>query len=120
MNRKKKILAADDDPAILEILTFILEDDGYEVKTTVNGRTEQMAQEFLPNLILLDIWMAGLDGRFICKNLKQQKLTQHIPIIMISANKDTKKIAKEAGADDFMTKPFEMDDLLAMVKKYAI
>ena len=53
MNRKKKILAADDDPAILEILTFILEDDGYEVKTTVNGRTEQMAQEFLPNLILL-------------------------------------------------------------------
>ena len=120
MNSKKKILVADDDPAILEVLTFMLEDAGYEVKTTVNGQTERMARKFLPNLILLDIWMAGSDGRTICKNLKHQKMTQHIPIIMISANKDTKKIAKVAGADDFMAKPFEMDDLLALVKKYAV
>ena len=118
MNNKKKILAADDDPAILEVLTFMLEDAGYEVQTTVNGQTEQMVHEFLPNLILLDIWMAGSDGRIICKSLKHQKLTRHIPIIMISANKDTKKIAKEVGADDFMAKPFEMDDLLAKVAKY--
>src|SRR5579859_4475456 len=113
MNNKKKVLAADDDPAILEVLTFMLEDTGYSVKTTVNGQTEQMVHEFLPNLILLDIWMAGSDGRIICKSLKRQKLTRHIPIIIISANKDTKKLAKEAGADDFIAKPFEMNDLLA-------
>lgn len=118
MNNKKKILVADDDPAILEVLTFMLEDAGYDIKTTVSGQTEKMAQEFLPHLILLDIWMAGSDGRTICKSLKRQKLTRHIPIIMISANKDTKKIAKEAGADDFMAKPFEMDDLLTKVAKY--
>ena len=118
MNNKKKVLAADDDPAILEVLTFMLEDTGYSVKTTVNGQTEQMVHEFLPNLILLDIWMAGSDGRIICKSLKRQKLTRHIPIIMISANKDTKKLAKEAGADDFIAKPFEMNDLLAKVAKY--
>lgn len=96
----------------------MLEDAGYNVKTTVNGQTEQMAQEFLPDLILLDIWMAGSDGRTICKSLKNHKLTRHIPIIIISANKDTNKIAKEAGADDFMTKPFEMDDLLTKVANY--
>jgi DNA-binding response OmpR family regulator len=118
MNNKRKVLAADDDPAILEVFTLILEDAGYEVKATVNGQTEQMAREFLPNLILLDIWMAGMDGRNICKSLKHHKLTKHIPIIMISANKDTKNIAREAGADDFMAKPFEMDELLTKVTKY--
>ena len=50
-----------------------------------------------------------------CKNLKSKKLTKHIPIIMVSANKDTEKIAKEVGADDFLTKPFEMDELLAKI-----
>ena len=118
MNNKRKILAADDDPAILEVFTLILEDEGYEVQTTVNGQTEQMAQEFLPNLILLDIWMAGTDGRNICKSLKHHKLTKHIPIIMVSANKDTQALAKEAGADDFIAKPFEMNELLAKVGKY--
>jgi len=115
---KKKILAADDDPAILEVLTFMLEDAGYDIRTTVNGHTEQMAREYLPDLILLDIWMAGTDGRKICKSLKSQKLTKNIPIIIISANNDTKSIAKEAGADDFLDKPFDMKDLLTKVAKY--
>jgi DNA-binding response OmpR family regulator len=117
-NRKKKVLVADDDPAILEVITIMLEDDGYAVKTTDNGQTENTAREYLPNVILLDIWMAGMDGRIICKSLKRHKLTKHIPIIMISANKDTKKFAKEAGADDFMAKPFDMNDLLHKVAKY--
>ena len=115
---KKKILAADDDPAILEVLTFMLEDAGYDVKTTVNGQTENMAQKYLPDLILLDIWMAGMDGRTICKSLKRHKLTKHIPIILVSANKDTERFAKESGADNFITKPFEMDALLGKVAKY--
>ena len=115
---KKKILAADDDPAILEVLTFMLEDAGYDVKTTVNGQTENMAQKYLPDLILLDIWMAGMDGRTICKSLKRHKLTRHIPIILVSANKDTERFAKESGADNFITKPFEMYALLGKVAKY--
>jgi CheY-like chemotaxis protein len=118
MNSKKKILAADDDPAILEVLTYMLEDAGYDVETTVNGQTEDAAQKYLPDLILLDIWMAGMDGRTICKSLKSQKLTKHIPIILISANKDTERFAKESGADNFITKPFEMDALLSKVAKY--
>jgi len=96
----------------------MLEDDGYEVRTTFDGQTEIIVPQYLPDIILLDIWMAGMDGRKICANLKANPLTKHIPIIMISANKDTQKIAKEAGADDFLAKPFEMDDLLRKVRKH--
>ena len=117
-DKKKKVLIADDDPAILEAMTLILEDAGYDVKTTVNGHTEKFAQEYLPDVILLDIWMSGMDGRNICKSLKAKKLTKHIPVIMISANKDTEKIAKEAGADGFLAKPFDMKDLLSTVATY--
>ncbi len=115
---KKKVLIADDDPAILEAITFILEDADYDVKTTVNGQTERLAQEYVPDLILLDIWMSGQDGRDICKGLKTHKITRHIPVIMISANKDTKIIAEEAGADGFLAKPFDMKDLLSKVAHY--
>ncbi len=118
-NKKKKILVADDEPAILEVITMMLEDAGYEVKTTVDGQTEKMATEYLPDVILLDIWMSGMDGRKICQSLKVQKSTMHIPIIMVSANKDTETLAKESGADDFLAKPFEMDELLEKVAKYA-
>lgn len=115
---KKKILIADDDPAILEALTLMLEDAGYETDTTVDGQTIQEATDQLPDLILLDIWMSGTDGRDICKHLKRRPQTKHIPIIMVSANKDAEHIAKESGADDFIAKPFEMDDLLALIEKY--
>ena len=115
MGKKKKILVADDDTAILEVITFMLEDASYEVKTTVNGQTKQIVQEYLPNLILLDIWMAGTDGRSICKELKSQVSTKHIPIIMISASRDIGQSALNAGAEDFIAKPFEMEDLLSKV-----
>lgn len=117
--KQKKILIADDEPAILEVITFMLEDAGYDVATTANGETEKFAHTYKPDVILLDIWMAGIDGRTICRNLKNQKATKHIPIIMVSANKDTEKITKAIGADDFLDKPFEMKDLLEKVAKHA-
>ncbi len=116
--RKKKILIADDDPAILDAITMMLEDAGYDVTATVDGRTVHEMKENLPDLLLLDIWMSGINGRDICQLLKTDKKTKHIPIILVSANKDTKKIADECGADDFLTKPFEMDYLLSLVGKY--
>ena len=116
-NIKKKILVTDDDPAILEVITMILEDAGYEVKTIDNQNTEKYAEEYLPDAILLDIWMGGVDGRNICKKLKSKKNTAHIPIIIISANKDTEMIAKAAGADGYIKKPFELNDILVLVKK---
>lgn len=115
---KKTILVADDDPAILDSIQIILEDEGYNVITTVNGETVAKMFEEQPDLLLLDIWMSGQDGRDICKALKSQDTTRHIPIIMISANKDTEEMAKISGANDFLSKPFEIDDLLKKVKKH--
>lgn len=114
----RRILIADDDKDIAAVLTVMLEDAGYEVKSTANGQTAQRVCDYLPDLLLLDIRMAGVDGGDICRHLKSQQLTKHIPIIMISANQDTEKIAREVGADDFITKPFDMENLLAKIKLY--
>ena len=111
-------MVADDDPSILDALTIMLEDAGYAVETTVDGLTVRDMNDKLPDVLLLDIWMSGMDGKAICKHLKSQELTKHIPIIMVSANKDTKQIALDCGADDFLEKPFQMEDLLAIVAKY--
>lgn len=116
--RCRRIIIADDDKDIVAVLTMMLEDVGYKVESTANEQTAQRVCDYLPDLLLLDIWMAGVDGRDICRHLKSQQRTKHIPIIMISANSDTERIAKEAGADDFIVKPFQMDDLLIMVEKY--
>jgi len=115
---KKKILVADDNPAILDALKIMLEEEGYEVETTVDGATVQDIKEPLPDLLLLDIWMSGIDGRDVCKRLKSNAATKHIPVIMISATKDIEQIAKDSGADDCVSKPFQMEHLLAIVAKY--
>ncbi|HYK08649.1 MAG TPA: response regulator transcription factor [Candidatus Eisenbacteria bacterium] len=120
MTKKKEILVADDDPAICEGIAMILDDAGYAVTTTTDGRTVKDVQRHHPDLIILDIWMSGVDGRDICKQLKSKKQTKNIPIIMISANKDTEKIAKNAGADGFIAKPFEMKELLTTVGRYVL
>lgn len=114
---KKRILVADDDPGILDAIAIMLEDEGYEVSTAVDGEAIYKMERDYPDLLLLDIWMSGMDGREICRHLKGQELTQDIPIIMISANKDTELMAQEAGADGFLEKPFQMDDLLRIVSE---
>jgi len=112
----KKILVADDDPAILDSVKMILELEGYDVDTTVNGETVYKMEKDYPDVLLLDIWMSGQDGREICKFLKNDPLTKHIPIIMISASRDIVQSAKDAGADDFIEKPFEIEVLLKKIK----
>lgn len=116
--KNKKILVADDDPAICDAVQFMLEEEGYTVSTTVNGETIYKMETDFPDLLLLDIWMSGQDGREICKYLKKKELTQNIPIIMVSASRDIEESAKEAGANDFLAKPFKMDDLLNKIAKY--
>lgn len=118
VKRKYTIVVADDDPAILDATSMILKDEGYAVRTSLNGNIVIDSKKDFPDLVLLDIWMSGKDGREICKQVKNTKQTQHIPVIMISANRDTEKIAREVGAEDFITKPFDIDELLMKVDKY--
>lgn len=114
----KRILVADDDPGIGEMLHEMLSDAGYEVEVQRDGQAVQQMAEPMPDLLFLDIRLSGLDGRTICRQLKSQEATHRLPIIMLSADKDTRQIAREAGADDFLAKPFEMEDLLALAAKY--
>lgn len=111
----KRIMVADDDAAIVDAIRMILEFGGYEVITVKDGRKVLGMSEPLPDLLLLDVWMSGEDGKEICKKLKSQPSTRHVPIIIISATQDVHSAALQAGANDFIAKPFEMDELLAKV-----
>lgn len=115
---RKRILVADDDPGIGDMLQMMLEDAGYEVAIEVDGQAVQQMAEPFPDLLFLDIRLSGTDGRTICRQLKSQEATHHLPIILLSANKDTQRLAREAGADGFLAKPFQMEDLLSLVAKY--
>lgn len=112
-------MIAEDDPAIQEVMKMMLEEVGYEVQTSSNGASVRGMRDNLPDIVLLDLRMSGMHGKDLCIYLKSQELTRHIPILMISANQDIAKIAQESGADDFLAKPFEMNELLAIVEKYA-
>ena len=114
----KKILVADDDTAIVESTKLILEEFGYDVDTTNDGKTISKMKKDFPDVLLLDIWMSGQDGREICKKLKKDKRTKHIPVIIISASRDVKASATAAGANDFLAKPFDMHDLLQKIAKW--
>lgn len=117
MNKPKRITVADDDPGILDAVGMMLEMEGYVVNATLNGNTILTSQNELPDIYVLDIWMSGSDGRELCKKLKSEERTKHIPVILISASNDLKHSAEIAGADDFLAKPFEIDMLLAKIEK---
>ncbi len=116
MNKPKRITVADDDSGILDAVGMMLEMEGYDVNTTLNGNTV-LTQTELPDVYILDIWMSGSDGRELCKKLKSEEKTKDIPVILISASNDLKRSAETAGADDFLAKPFEIDALLQKVAK---
>jgi CheY-like chemotaxis protein len=115
---KHKILVADDDPAILDSIKMMLEFCDYEVETLADGTVISKLKQDKPELLLLDIWMSGTDGREVCKKLKATEDTRDIPVILISASRDIEKSTKDAGANDFLAKPFEMNDLLNKIEKH--
>ena len=120
ISETKRVLVVDDDQGILEALSVLLEDAGYAVKTTPDGSKVSLeVQRFSPDVILLDIWMSGLNGHDICKNLKSTEDFKRIPVIMISANRDMEKISRDCGADDYVAKPFEITELLNKIEKYS-
>ncbi|HLI04969.1 MAG TPA: response regulator [Ktedonobacteraceae bacterium] len=121
-NSKKRILIIDDEPDILAFLLAMFEDVGYTVVATERGddvdKLTTRTADTLPDVILLDMLLSGSDGREIARKLKGQKETAHIPIIMTSAHPFAQQEAQESGADDFLAKPFDMDELLDIVAKY--
>lgn len=116
---REKILIVDDDPDILDILKLTLEGEGYEVIEAMDGEEAlKKAYNRAPNFIILDYKMPKVDGYEVCRILKKDILLRHLPIIMLTAKGELMDKVKgiDAGADDYVVKPFEPQELLARVK----
>lgn len=113
----RKVLVVDDDEGILDALSAILEFEGYKVEVEDSAENViERAKRVSPNIILLDLLLAdGESGDKLVTLLKRDRATQKIPIIMISAHPKAEEQAKVAGADDFIAKPFDIDELLSKI-----
>jgi two-component system, OmpR family, alkaline phosphatase synthesis response regulator PhoP len=114
---KNKVLIVDDEPSILTLLQYNLEQAGYEVITAMDGETgKELAEKDFPDLIILDLMLPKLDGMEVCKQLRQIKVMT--PILMLTAKDDEldKILGLELGADDYMIKPFSPREVIARVK----
>ena len=113
-----KILVVDDDRDILEVVSMLLRRNDYNVLTLSRGtHITDSIQNFSPDLILLDVALAGEDGRVICSRLKASNETKHIPVILFSAHYDMVNNIQECLADGLITKPFEVSYLLETIRK---
>jgi DNA-binding response OmpR family regulator len=117
MENKKNILVVDDDQDIGTMLKMMLEYKGFAVKLLSNAsHTEQILSSQVTDLVILDMLIAGLNGTDVCRSIRSNPLSANIPVLMISALPDARKICIDAGANDFISKPFEMQDLVAKIK----
>ena len=109
----KKILVVDDDVDILNVVQLVLDANGFDVLATSNWQhINTQIDAFKPDLILLDVSLGTQDGRNICKQLKSNKDTKHISVILFSANHNIEKSISECLADNFISKPFDINDLV--------
>lgn len=113
------VLAVDDEPDILEVVRYNLAQEGLLVRTAASGQEAlQVARTFLPDVIVLDLLLPGIDGYDVCRLLKLEQATQHIQVLVLSALGEDVHIIKglEIGADDYLSKPFSPKVLIARVK----
>ncbi|TKC05000.1 response regulator [Pedobacter frigoris] len=121
MDKNKRVFVFDDNPDILELCTIILEDAGYDIKTssTSNDIIAQVLS-YTPDIIFMDNWLPDVGGIDATKELKRHETLKNIPVIYFSANNDVKALAEQAGADDYLSKPFDIQELEDIVSKYIL
>lgn len=108
----KKILIFDDDKTILEVITIIFEENGYQVEISETSHDIiEKVSSFKPDVILMDNWIPRIGGVEATKLLKNHEEFKSIPVIYVTANNDIVALAKEAQADDYVAKPFNLEDL---------
>jgi len=113
----KKILVADDDTDILTLVKMTLDLQGFNVDAISNWKDiDDHVRLFDPDLILLDISLGGADGRDICKKIKQEAATKHIPVILFSANVEMGESIHECQAEAFIAKPYELSHFLQTIR----
>lgn len=119
MSMAKTVLVVDDETNIQELIKFNLEKNGFEVVTADNGLDAlRLAETKKPDLIFLDLMLPGMDGLDVCKNIRKNPAIENIPIVMITAKSEEldKILGLELGADDYITKPFSVRELVARAK----
>ena len=117
---KENILIVDDEEDVLELLRFSLEKNGYKIDAAISGEEAiTKARGKLPDLIILDLMLPGIDGLEVCKKLKGDSKTVNIPVIMLTAKSEESDIVTglELGAQDYITKPFSPKVLVARVRR---
>jgi len=109
----------DDDSDILEILSIILIESGYEIKALNSGNTVfEEIKRFQPDLVLMDVMLGDMDGRTICRSIKENKVTSNLPVILISGTHDLYLSLNQPGApNDFVAKPFDIEILLKRIDR---
>lgn len=112
----KKIMICDDDLGILEVLEMMLELEGYTVfKESNSSNLMNEIKRTSSDLLLMDLWMPVLSGDQVLKTIRTTKEFQNLPVIILSASVDGSKIASNAGANDFIAKPFNMDEMITTI-----
>ena len=112
-----KILVVDDERPVREVVTLFLARAGYEAVRAADGRVAlELAEKEAPGLIILDMRMPGLHGLDTCRELRSRQQTRRTPILALTAYVENEREALDAGVNDFLTKPFQPEDLMARVK----
>ena len=120
--RTKKILVIEDDKDIRDTIVYILQEENYEVIASEDSKILKSINEHKPNLVLLDNWLtdwkSDANGQQLSKELKSNPATSHIPVIIISAVSNIKEIAEAGLADGYLRKPFDLNELIEIVKHH--
>ncbi len=116
--KRKKVLVIDDNTGILFAMQQALGLKEYDVRISESFTGVDAVAKIAPDLIYLDISLIGQDGREIARKLKADRKTRDVPIVILTAYPNAKELAKEAGADNYLPKPFELDNLWKMTAKY--
>lgn len=117
----KRVLVVEDEPNIVESLSFLVRQAGYNILIARDGLSAvRTLEEHVPDLILLDVMLPRMDGFDVCKTIRADERLSHIPIIMLSAKgKDLdRRKGLELGANDYLTKPFSTREVIAKIKDY--
>ena len=114
------ILIVEDDPQVARLIALVLERHGDKSEIVSDGRTAlRRAKELQPSIIFADLTLKGMGGDALCSAVRAQAETKSIPYIIVSGDSDLAAKARSCGADDYMGKPFEFEDLVRLVEKYA-
>jgi len=115
-----KILVVEDDPQVSRLISLVLQRNGHESDVVADGGTAlERARTTRPDMIFADLTIKGMGGEELCSVLKTGPETKDIPYVVVSGDRDIAEKARLCGADDYMGKPFEFDDLIRLVNKHA-